>query len=75
MRTFSLRPAPYACTSIAEENQAFNDEDKPIIEATYANMDGADFWDCKPVFLGIDAGGTSARRLLQKLIQKEETAQ
>jgi vanillate O-demethylase monooxygenase subunit len=56
-------------------NQAFSDEDKPIIEATYANMDGSDFWDRKPVFLGIDAGGTRARRLLQKLIQIEETAQ
>ncbi|MBO9580441.1 MAG: aromatic ring-hydroxylating dioxygenase subunit alpha [Sphingobium sp.] len=52
-------------------SQAFSEEDKPIIEATYANMDGADFWDRKPAFLGIDAGGTRARRFLQKLIQKE----
>jgi vanillate O-demethylase monooxygenase subunit len=52
-------------------NQAFSEEDKPMIEAAYANMDGADFWDRKPAFLGIDAGGTRARRLLQKLIQKE----
>lgn len=55
-------------------DQAFSGEDKPIIEATYANMDGADFWDRKPLFLGIDAGGTKARRLLQKLIQQERTA-
>ena len=52
-------------------SQAFADEDKPIIEATYANMDGADFWDRKPVFLGVDAGGSRARRYLQKLIQEE----
>ena len=52
-------------------SQAFNEEDKPIIEAAFANMDGADFWDRKPAFLGIDAGGTRARRVLQKLIQKE----
>ena len=53
--------------------QAFSEEDKPIIEATYANMDGAGFWDRRPVFLGIDAGGTRARRLLERLIQKEST--
>lgn len=53
--------------------QAFADEDKPLIEATAANMDGADFWDFKPVFLGIDAGGTTARRLLQALIAGEAT--
>ncbi|HWT30655.1 MAG TPA: aromatic ring-hydroxylating dioxygenase subunit alpha [Propylenella sp.] len=54
-------------------SQAFNEEDKPIIEAAYANMDGADFWERKPAFLGIDAGGTRARRVLQKLIQKESS--
>lgn len=52
-------------------DQAFREEDKPIIEATYANMDGADFWDRTPAFLGVDSGGTRARRRLQKLIQRE----
>lgn len=51
--------------------QAFDDEDKPIIEATFANMGGRDFWDLKPAYLGIDAGGTTARRILQKLIAEE----
>ncbi|MFV0644357.1 MAG: Rieske 2Fe-2S domain-containing protein [Sphingomonadaceae bacterium] len=51
--------------------QAFDEEDKPIIEAAYHNISGADFWDMKPAFLGIDAGGTKARRLIQKLIQQE----
>jgi vanillate O-demethylase monooxygenase subunit len=55
-------------------DRAFTEEDKPIVEATYANMDGVDFWDRKPAFLGIDAGGTRARRLLEKLIQKENAA-
>lgn len=52
-------------------SQAFDQEDKPIIEATYANMDGRDFWDLKPAYLGIDAGGTTARRILAKLIAAE----
>lgn len=50
--------------------QAFVEEDKPVIEAAYANLDGADFWAGKPVFLGVDAGGTRARRLLQSLISR-----
>lgn len=53
--------------------QAFGEEDKPIIEAAYANLDGADFWDRKPVSLGIDTGGTRARRMIQKLKQEETT--
>ena len=47
--------------------QAFDIEDKPMIEAAYANIEGGDFWDQKPVFLGIDAGGTRARRLLETM--------
>lgn len=54
--------------------QAFDAEDKPIIEAAYANTEGHDFWALKPVFLGIDAGGTRARRTLEKLIAQEMTA-
>jgi len=53
--------------------QAFEQEDKPIIEAAYANLDGQDFWKAKPVFLGIDAGGTRARRLLEQMIGRERT--
>lgn len=53
--------------------QAFSVEDKPIIEAAYANLDGADFWDARPISLQIDGGGTRARRIIQKL-RKEESA-
>lgn len=52
--------------------QAFSEEDEPIIEAAFANLDGADFWDKQPVSLGIDAGGTRARRMIQKLKKEEE---
>ena len=48
--------------------QAFEDEDKPVIEAAFANLDGRDFWAERPLFLGVDAGGTRARRKLQQLI-------
>lgn len=56
--------------------EAFDVEDKPMIEAAYANVRdnleaGGDFWAEKPVSLGIDQGGTRARRLLESLIAKE----
>jgi len=52
--------------------QAFVVEDKPIIEQSYANMDGVDFWDLGPAFLGVDRAGTRARRKLQAMIKREQ---
>lgn len=54
--------------------KAFDDEDKPMIEAAYANVTGADFWGERPVFLGIDAGGVRARRLLETMRRSETQA-
>ena len=54
--------------------QAFREEDKPIIEAAYANLDGTDFWDAGPISLRVDGGGTRARRMIQKLLKEEEAA-
>jgi vanillate O-demethylase monooxygenase subunit len=54
---------------------AFDIEDKPMIEAAYDNVRGKDFWKEKPVSLGIDQGGTRARRILEKLIAQEKSAQ
>lgn len=50
--------------------QAFIAEDKPIIEAAFNNTDGADFWERDPAFIGVDAGGTRARRVLQAMRKK-----
>jgi hypothetical protein len=52
-------------------SQAFDDEDKPMIEAAYANLGGEDFWASKPLYLGIDAGGTRARRKIEQMKQRE----
>jgi phenylpropionate dioxygenase-like ring-hydroxylating dioxygenase large terminal subunit len=51
---------------------AFEEEDKPIIEAAYANLDGQGFWEAQPLSLGVDVGGTRARRKIQALIKAEE---
>jgi phenylpropionate dioxygenase-like ring-hydroxylating dioxygenase large terminal subunit len=51
--------------------QAFDEEDKPIIKAAYDNLEGQDFWDAQPLSLGIDAGGTRARRKVQAMLKAE----
>jgi vanillate O-demethylase monooxygenase subunit len=51
---------------------AFEQEDKPIIEAAYANVRGKDFWAERPVSLGVDKGGARARRMLQGRIRNEQ---
>lgn len=52
-------------------DQAFNVEDKPIIEAAFANMEAGDFWAGKPLSLGIDQGGTRARRKIEAMLKAE----
>lgn len=54
--------------------EAFNLEDKPMIEAAYANVGAADFWAAKPVSLGVDQGGARARRMIEKLLRSEQAA-
>jgi vanillate O-demethylase monooxygenase subunit len=74
--TRSGPPSPEGDRMLAElMEQAFRDEDKPVIEAAYANLDGMDFWDAGPISLRVDGGGTRARRTIQKLIKEEEAVQ
>jgi phenylpropionate dioxygenase-like ring-hydroxylating dioxygenase large terminal subunit len=51
--------------------QAFDEEDKPIIKAAFENLEGQDFWAAKPISLGIDQGGTRARRKIEAMLKAE----
>lgn len=53
--------------------QAFDDEDKPMIEAAYHNMDTGDFSEEKPAHIGVDSAGVRARRMIQAMIKEENT--
>ncbi len=53
--------------------QAFVNEDKPMLEAQQARIGDRDFWDLRPMLLSIDAGAVRARRKLQRLIEAEQT--
>lgn len=54
---------------------AFDIEDKPMIEAAYENARGKEFWMEKPISLGIDQGATRARRILQRMIVQENSVE
>jgi vanillate O-demethylase monooxygenase subunit len=53
---------------------AFDEEDRPMLEAQQAAMAGADFWAEQPMILAEDAGAVRARRVLDKLIREENRA-
>jgi vanillate O-demethylase monooxygenase subunit len=75
----STRPADFVDPGVdamvhALLSQALEQEDKVMIEAAFDNLDGVDFWAQRPVYLGIDAGGTRARRKIEQLRQRERSA-
>jgi vanillate O-demethylase monooxygenase subunit len=50
---------------------AFNEQDKPMIEAQQRNVGKAEFMSLKPALLANDTGAVRIRRLLAQLIQAE----
>lgn len=52
-------------------SQAFDKEDKPMIQAVQDRMAGAEFWDLKPVLLPTDAPAVRVRRIMDRLRQEE----
>jgi phenylpropionate dioxygenase-like ring-hydroxylating dioxygenase large terminal subunit len=70
-RTHDLGSAEVDGFLLALFGQAFDEEDKPMIKAAYDNLEGQDFWDAKPLSLGIDAGGARTRRKVQAMLKAE----
>lgn len=52
-------------------SQAFDTEDKPMIESAQLRMNGADFWELGPVLLATDAPAVRVRRILREMIANE----
>jgi phenylpropionate dioxygenase-like ring-hydroxylating dioxygenase large terminal subunit len=50
---------------------AFDEQDKPILNAQQAAIGDQDFWSMKPVLLNVDAGPVRMRRKLAQLIEQE----
>lgn len=55
----------------AAVRQAFEEEDRPMIESVQQRMGTNEFWAKQPLILAEDAGAIRARRLLDQLIQAE----
>jgi hypothetical protein len=53
--------------------KVFDEEDVPMIKAAFQNVEGGDFWEQRPVFLGVDAGGTRARRIIEAMLAREQS--
>lgn len=51
--------------------QAFEGEDKPMIEAVQQRMGDAEFWSLKPVLLKTDAAAVMVRRILARRLAEE----
>jgi phenylpropionate dioxygenase-like ring-hydroxylating dioxygenase large terminal subunit len=74
---WSSAPFPGSGSSDAEARaafvQAFDHEDKPMVEAVQQRMGTADLWDSNPVLLATDAGAVRVRRRLSELIEAERS--
>jgi vanillate O-demethylase monooxygenase subunit len=55
-------------------SQAFDQEDKPMIEAVQRRMGDADFWSLKPVLLKTDVAAVTVRRIIQRRLKEEAEA-
>jgi vanillate O-demethylase monooxygenase subunit len=53
--------------------QAFDNEDKPMLERVQQSMRGLEFWSLNPVLLRGDNAAVRARRALKQLIEEERT--
>lgn len=54
----------------AVAQQAFCEEDEPMISAVQGYMDGRDFWELRPVILESDRAGIMVRRSIEKLAKQ-----
>lgn len=73
-RDFAVGDAGFSKAMKASLEMAFENEDMPVIRDAHRLMQGADFWDLKPVIMTGDSGGVRARRVIQALLAHEKSA-
>ena len=71
-RDYKLGDAAFSAMMRGALEFAFEQEDMPIIRDSHRLMRGQEFWDLRPLILGGDGGGVRARRMLQRLIDREK---
>lgn len=70
-RDYKLGDADFTAAMRGALEFAFEHEDMPLIRDSHRLMRGEDFWALRPIILGGDGGGVRARRMLQRLIERE----
>jgi phenylpropionate dioxygenase-like ring-hydroxylating dioxygenase large terminal subunit len=73
-RTYDLENAAMTEHATQAALFAFQQQDKPVIEAQQSRLGDQDFWAMKPVVLPTDAAAVLVRRQLAKLIASEPGA-
>ncbi|MCX7282972.1 MAG: aromatic ring-hydroxylating dioxygenase subunit alpha [Novosphingobium sp.] len=71
-RDYKLGDAEFSAAMRAALEFAFEQEDMPLIRDSHRLMRGQDFWNLRPLILGGDGGGVRARRMLQRLMEREK---
>ena len=74
-RDFALGDEGFTAAMRGALEFAFEQEDMPLIRDSHRLMRDQDFWDLRPLILGGDGGGVRARRMLQRLIDRERSEQ
>ncbi len=73
-RDFRLGEPEYAAKLQEAVQTVFANEDEPMIEAQFANLNGHDFESLKPVLLPTDSASMRARRVLKQLIAEQASS-
>jgi phenylpropionate dioxygenase-like ring-hydroxylating dioxygenase large terminal subunit len=73
-RSHAIDSAEYDEIMLRVTRNAFENEDRPLLEAIQRSMQSDDFWAGKPALLSIDNAAVRARRLMEKLIAAEREA-
>jgi vanillate O-demethylase monooxygenase subunit len=73
-RSYKTDDAEYTRLMSEAVRFAFEEEDKPMIEAQQAAVGENDFMSMKPSLLGVDAASTRARRLYDRVLAAERSS-
>lgn len=71
VRNHDLDDAGLTARTVESSLIAFNEQDKPMIEAQQEMMQGSSFWDLKPALLPSDGPAIVVRRALEEMLAKE----
>jgi phenylpropionate dioxygenase-like ring-hydroxylating dioxygenase large terminal subunit len=73
-RAYDIENAAATERQRAWQRRAFETEDEPMLAACQEMMNGADFWELRPIMLASDGGAVRARKVLATLLEAERSS-